>query len=87
MSGSKECSNNCKECGSECSERREPKKLIEESGTGSQINKVIGVVSGKGGVGKSLVTSLLAASIREKGIRWLFWMRILQDRQSLKCLD
>ena len=67
MSGSKECSNNCKECGSECSERREPKKLIEESGTGSQINKVIGVVSGKGGVGKSLVTSLLAASIREKG--------------------
>lgn len=67
MSGSKECSNNCKECGSECSERREPKKLIEESGTGSQINKVIGVVSGKGGVGKSLVTFLLAASIREKG--------------------
>ena len=67
MSGSKECSNNCKECGSECSERREPKKLIEESGTGSQINKVIGVVSGKGGVGKSLVTPLLAASIREKG--------------------
>lgn len=67
MSGSKECSNNCKECGSECSERREPKKLIEESGTGSQINKVIGVVSGKGGVGKSLVTYLLAASIREKG--------------------
>ncbi len=67
MSGSKECSNNCKECESECSERREPKKLIEESGTGSQIKKVIGVVSGKGGVGKSLVTSLLAASIREKG--------------------
>ena len=67
MSGSKECSSNCKECGSECSERREPKKLIEESSTGSQIKKVIGVVSGKGGVGKSLVTSLLAASIREKG--------------------
>ena len=67
MSGSKECSNNCKECGSECSERMEPKKLIEESDTGSQIKKVIGVVSGKGGVGKSLVTSLLAASIREKG--------------------
>lgn len=67
MSGSKKCSNNCKECGSECFERREPKKLIEESGTGSQINKVIGVVSGKGGVGKSLVTFLLAASIREKG--------------------
>lgn len=67
MSGSKKCSNNCKECGSKCFERREPKKLIEESGTGSQINKVIGVVSGKGGVGKSLVTFLLAASIREKG--------------------
>ena len=67
MSGSKECSNNCKECRSDCAERKEQQSLVEESSTGSQIKKVIGVVSGKGGVGKSLVTSLLASSIRKKG--------------------
>lgn len=66
MSESKECSHNCKECGSNCSERKEPQSLVEKSNTGSQVNKVIGVVSGKGGVGKSLVTSLLAASMRKK---------------------
>lgn len=66
MSEAKECSNNCKECGSNCSERREPQSLIEQTNTDSNIKKVIGIVSGKGGVGKSLVTSLLAASMRKK---------------------
>ena len=67
MSESKECPHNCKECGSSCSERKEPQSLVEKSNTGSQVKKVIGVVSGKGGVGKSLVTSLLASSMRKKG--------------------
>ena len=67
MSEAKECSNNCQECGSNCSERKAPRSLVEKSNTGSQVKKVIGVVSGKGGVGKSLVTSLLAASMRKKG--------------------
>ena len=67
MSESKECSNNCKECGSNCSERREPQSLIEQTNTDSNVKKVIGIVSGKGGVGKSLVTSLLASSMRKKG--------------------
>lgn len=67
MSESKECSHNCKECGSNCSERKELQSLVEKSNTGSQVKKVIGVVSGKGGVGKSLVTSLLAVSMRKKG--------------------
>ena len=67
MSELKRCSNNCKECGSDCSERREPQNLIEKSNTNSDVKKVIGIVSGKGGVGKSLVTSLLAASMRKKG--------------------
>ena len=67
MRESKECSHNCKECGSNCSERKESQSLVEKSNTGSQIKKVIGVVSGKGGVGKSLVTSLLAVSMRRKG--------------------
>lgn len=69
MSEAKECSNNCKECGSNCSERREPQSLIEQTNTDSNIKKVIGIVSGKGGVGKSLVTSLLAASMRKKGYK------------------
>ena len=69
MSESKECSNNCKECGSNCSERREPQSLIEQTNTDSNVKKVIGIVSGKGGVGKSLVTSLLAASMRKKGYK------------------
>ena len=67
MSESKECSNNCKECESNCSERREPQNLIEQTNSNSNVKKVIGIVSGKGGVGKSLVTSLLAASMRKKG--------------------
>lgn len=69
MSEAKECYNNCKECGSNCSERREPQSLIEQTNTDSNIKKVIGIVSGKGGVGKSLVTSLLAASMRKKGYK------------------
>ena len=67
MSEAKECSNNCQECGSNCSERKALRSLVEKSNTGSQVKKVIGVVSGKGGVGKLLVTSLLAASMRKKG--------------------
>ena len=57
MSEKKECFNNCKECGSNCTERREPQSLIEQTNKNSNVKKVIGIVSGKGGVGKSLVTS------------------------------
>ncbi len=61
------CSHNCKECGSDCGERREPQSLLEKPNAKSHIKRVIGVVSGKGGVGKSLVTSLLASSMQKKG--------------------
>lgn len=67
MRESNECSHNCKECGSNCSERKEKQSFLVSSNTGSHIKKVIGIVSGKGGVGKSLVTSLLATSMRKKG--------------------
>lgn len=67
MSESKECSHNCKECESKCSDRKKMQSFLIHSNTGSHIKKVIGVVSGKGGVGKSLVTSLLATSMRKKG--------------------
>lgn len=64
---SETCSHNCSECGSECSERTAPQSLIEKLNATSSVKKFIGVVSGKGGVGKSLVTALLAAKMQKKG--------------------
>lgn len=59
-----ECSHDCSSCSQNCSER---KSLIEKQNDKSNIKKVIGVVSGKGGVGKSLVTSMLSVLMRNKG--------------------
>lgn len=56
---SKECDHNCEGCSAECDERKK-ESFLEKTHELSKIKKVIGVVSGKGGVGKSLVTSLLA---------------------------
>lgn len=67
MSEHESCSHNCSECGSNCSERKEPQDLHEKQNADSNIKKVIGIVSGKGGVGKSLVTSLLASAMQKKG--------------------
>ncbi len=63
---SEECSHNCSECGASCSERT-PESFIEKPHELSSIKKVIGVVSGKGGVGKSLVTSMLAVLMQRRG--------------------
>ena len=60
MSG---CSGNCSSCSSKC----EKQDMRLPQGNFSNVKKVIGVVSGKGGVGKSLVTSLLAAETRARG--------------------
>ena len=59
-----ECNHDCASCGQDCSERT---SLIEKPNENSKIKKVIGIVSGKGGVGKSLVTSLLASETAKKG--------------------
>ena len=64
---SENCTHECGSCGSNCSDRTEPQSLIEKTNELSHVKKVIGVVSGKGGVGKSLVTSLLAVSMNRKG--------------------
>ena len=69
MHESENCSHNCRECGSDCAERREPQSFLEEPNAGTHVKKVIGIVSGKGGVGKSLVTSLLASAMQKKGYR------------------
>ncbi len=61
-----QCSENCSSCGQSCSSRKEPQSFIEKLGEGSSVKKVIGVVSGKGGVGKSLVTGLLASAFSKK---------------------
>lgn len=62
------CSHNCEGCTENCSERTK-ESFLEKSNEMSHIKKVIGVVSGKGGVGKSLVTSLLAVLAQRKGYK------------------
>lgn len=61
-----ECTHDCSSCSQNCASRK-PESLIEAPHKLSKIKKVIGVVSGKGGVGKSLVTSLLASSMQKRG--------------------
>ena len=63
-----ECSHDCSSCSSKCSERK-PESLIEKAHEMSNIKKVIGVVSGKGGVGKSMVTSLMSVLMQRKGYK------------------
>lgn len=66
MSGN--CNQNCGSCSEECTERREvPTDFIEKPNILSSIRKVIGIVSGKGGVGKSSVTSMLAVTMKKLG--------------------
>ncbi len=62
-----ECTHNCSTCSQNCASRQEPESLIEKPHQLSSIKKVIGVVSGKGGVGKSLVTTLLAVTMKRRG--------------------
>ncbi|MGN0178380.1 MAG: P-loop NTPase [Monoglobaceae bacterium] len=64
---SENCSHNCSECGSDCNERTAPQSMLENLNSKSSVKKVIGVVSGKGGVGKSLITALLASEMQKKG--------------------
>lgn len=62
------CSHNCEGCTENCSERTK-ESFLEKTNEMSHIKKVIGVVSGKGGVGKSLVTSLFAVLAQRKGYK------------------
>lgn len=62
-----DCNHNCESCSSSCGDRKEKNDFTVQPHELSNIKKVIGVVSGKGGVGKSLVTSLLAVSMNRRG--------------------
>lgn len=65
---SENCNQSCGSCSENCAERKEKKNnFFEKPHEMSSIKKVIGVVSGKGGVGKSLVTSMLAVTMNKKG--------------------
>ena len=61
------CTHNCSTCGENCSSRTEPQDLIAPLAEGASVKHVYAVVSGKGGVGKSLVTSLLGAQTQLRG--------------------
>ena len=65
---SESCSGNCASCGSDCGERK-AESLLAQLNPKSQVKKVIAVVSGKGGVGKSTVTAQLAVAMARKGHR------------------
>mgnify|MGYP002587998146 CR=1 FL=1 len=62
-----ECTHDCSSCGESCGERTAPMDFRAPMNPLSDIKKVIAVVSGKGGVGKSLVTSSLAVAMRRMG--------------------
>jgi len=65
---SESCNQNCSACSDECAERKEEKiDFSEKPHELSNIKKVIGIMSGKGGVGKSLVTSMLAVMMKRRG--------------------
>ncbi len=61
-----ECTHNCDTCSANCGSKKANIEKLKLA-IGSSIKKIIGVSSGKGGVGKSLVTSLLAAGLAKKG--------------------
>ena len=62
-----DCTHDCSTCGSDCASRSEPESFLQNLRPGARVDKVIAVVSGKGGVGKSLVTSLLACEMQRRG--------------------
>jgi len=64
---SENCNESCNSCSKECDSRKEEQTIfLERPHPQSNIKKVIGIISGKGGVGKSLVTSLLAVTMNRR---------------------
>ena len=63
---SENCTHDCSTCGANCPSRQDPNSLLAPMNKMSKVKKVIGIVSGKGGVGKSLVTSMLAVTMQRR---------------------
>ncbi|QQK08207.1 Mrp/NBP35 family ATP-binding protein [Miniphocaeibacter halophilus] len=64
-----DCNSNCSDCSQTCSDRTAPSSFLIQPDESTKIKKIIGIVSGKGGVGKSLITSLLASEMAKKGYK------------------
>ena len=64
-----ECTHNCSTCSANCSSKEKKESLLIPANALSEVKHVIGVVSGKGGVGKSLVTSMLAVLLQREGYK------------------
>lgn len=64
-----ECSHDCSSCSSNCSDRTQPQDMHFKLHERSSVKKVIGIVSGKGGVGKSMTTSLVACGMNRAGYK------------------
>ena len=66
---SEECTHDCSTCGKNCGERKEKFDFAAKLNAASKVGKVIAVASGKGGVGKSFVTTMLAVAAAKKGLK------------------
>lgn len=64
-----QCSHDCSSCSQNCAERTTPQSLLEKLNPHARVQKVIAVCSGKGGVGKSMVTALLACAAQKQGLQ------------------
>ena len=64
-----ECTHDCSTCSSNCGSRQQPQSLLVPANELSNVKHVVGIVSGKGGVGKSLVTSMLAVLLQREGYK------------------
>lgn len=63
------CNSNCDSCASKCSDQKPKNEFEALPNELSNVKRVIGIVSGKGGVGKSLVTSLMSVNMNRKGFK------------------
>ena len=61
------CTHNCETCSADCASRQQPESLLAAPNPASSVKKVFAVISGKGGVGKSLVTSMLSVLMQRRG--------------------
>ena len=64
-----ECTHDCSTCGKNCGERKESFDFAAKLNAASKVKKVIAVASGKGGVGKSFVTTMLAVAAMKQGLK------------------
>ncbi|MEG1426671.1 MAG: Mrp/NBP35 family ATP-binding protein [Oscillospiraceae bacterium] len=66
---SENCTHDCSSCGEDCASRENPQSFMAPTNKMSHIKKVIGVVSGKGGVGKSSITAMLAVAMQRRDLQ------------------